>query len=240
MIDIDALFKVSYGLYIVSSGDQSNGNGYISNTVFQVTAQPPQFATCCSKDNHTVELIKSSGAFAVSVLHQGTSSEIFGRFGYKSGRDSDKMDGMDIRYGETGVPIVLNEAMAFLEFKVVKTEDLGTHVMFIGELVQCEVLDDAAEPITYLYYRNVKKAVAPKNAPTYVDKSKLESKPDPRHEETKSGDSKQYKCTACGYIYDEKEGDPDSGIPPGTKFEDIPDDWVCPICGTEKEDFIEV
>ena len=171
MIDIEALFKVSYGLYIVSSGDQNKGNGYISNTVFQVTAQPPRFATCCSKDNYTSEIIKAYGAFSVSVLHQGTSTEIFGRFGYKSGRDSDKFEGMDIRYGETGVPIVLNEAIAFLECKVVETMDLDTHVMFIGELVQCEVLDDSAEPITYLYYRNVKKAVAPKNAPTYVDKS---------------------------------------------------------------------
>jgi flavin reductase (DIM6/NTAB) family NADH-FMN oxidoreductase RutF/rubredoxin len=249
MIDIEALFKVSYGLYIVSSGDQNKGNGYISNTVFQVTAQPPRFATCCSKDNYTSEIIKASAAFSVSILHQGTSTKIFGRFGYKSGRESDKLEGMDIRYGETGVPIVLNEAIAFLECKVVEAMDLGTHVMFIGELIQSEVLDDSAEPITYLYYRNVKKAVAPKNAPTYVDKSKFAESPRPEPEpesELKTsgtsgdGSGKQYKCTACGYIYDEAEGDPDGGIAPGTKFEDIPDDWVCPICGTEKEDFIEV
>jgi len=248
MIDIEALFKISYGLYIVGSGDQIKGNAYISNTVFQVTAQPPQFATCCSKDNYTSEIIKASTAFSVSILSEGTSTEIFGRFGYKSGRDNDKLEGMDLRYGETGVPIILNEAIAFLECKVVKTLDLDTHWMFIGELVQSEVLDDSAEPITYLYYRNVKKAVAPKNAPTYVDKSKLgektekpEAKPDPKPDvQVSSGEEKQYKCTACGYIYDEAEGDPDGGIAPGTRFEDIPDDWVCPICGTEKEDFIAV
>jgi len=243
MIDIDALFKVSYGLYIVCSGDKNKGNGYISNTVFQVTANPPRFATCCSKDNYTAEFIKNSGAFSVSVLHQNTPSDIFGRFGYKSGRDSDKLEGMDIRYGETGVPIVLNEAIAFLECKVIETQDLGTHLMFIAELVQSEVLDKAAEPITYLYYREVKKAVAPKNAPTYVDKSKLSKEPADKEESTlkeESGTAKKYKCTACGYIYDPEEGDPDGGIAPGTRFEDIPDNWVCPICGTEKEDFIEV
>jgi flavin reductase (DIM6/NTAB) family NADH-FMN oxidoreductase RutF/rubredoxin len=235
MIDIEALFKVSYGLYIVSSGDSSGGNAYISNTVFQVTAAPPQFATCCSKDNYTAEIIKKTGAFAVSVLHTETPTEVFGRFGYKSGRDSDKLDGVELMYGESGVPIVTSGAIAFLECRVVETVDVGTHLLFIGELIQSKVLDDQAEPITYLHYRNVRKAVAPKNAPTYVDKSKQESKP-----EEKISGSKKYKCPACGYIYNEAEGDPDSGIEPGTRFEDIPDSWVCPICGTEKEDFIEI
>ena len=233
MIDIEALFKVSYGLYIVSSGDKNRGNGYISNTVFQVTSDPPRFATCCNKDNFTAEFIKSSGAFSVSVLHNETPAEIFSRFGYKSGRDTDKLEGIEVRYGETGVPIVLNGYVAFLECRVVQTLDVGTHLMFIGELVRSEVLDDKAEPLTYLYYRQVKKAVAPRNAPTYVDKSKLEKK-------AKSADSKKHRCTACGYIYDEKEGDPSNGIKPGTKFDDLPDDWVCPVCSAEKEDFIEI
>ena len=233
MIDIDALFKVSYGLYIVSSGDKTSGNGYISNTVFQVTSDPPRFATCCNKDNLTAEFIKSSGAFSVSVLHNETPADIFGRFGYKTGKDFEKLDGMEVRYGETGVPVVMNGSIAFLECRVVQTIDVGTHLMFIGELVQSEVLDDKAEPITYQYYRQVKKAVAPKNAPTYVDKTKFEKR-------AESPGSQKHKCTACGYIYDETKGDPSGGIDPGTKFEDIPDDWVCPVCGAEKEDFIEI
>lgn len=233
MIDIDALFKVSYGLYIVCSGDKARGNGYISNTVFQVTSEPPRFATCCSKQNHTADIIRSTGSFSVSVLHNETPTEIFTRFGYKSGKDSDKMSGMEIRYGESGVPIVMNDTIAFLECRVDQTLDVGTHLMFIGELVQAEVINDKASPLTYEYYREVKKALAPKNAPTYVDKSKLgkvkESTGSPKH-----------KCTACGYIYDEEIGDPLNGISPGTRFEDIPDHWVCPVCGTEKEDFIEI
>jgi rubredoxin len=107
----------------------------------------------------------------------------------------------------------------------VQTFDVGTHLLFIGELVQSEILDEAQEPITYLYYRQVKKGVAPKNAPTYVDTSKLEK--------TTTGSAfKKFKCTACGYIYDEAKE--------GKKFADLPNDWVCPACGSEKEDFIEV
>ncbi len=225
MINIEALFKISYGLYIVCSGDKTKGNGYVSNTVFQVTAKPARFATCCNKNNYTSELINKYGCFSVSVLHKESSSEIFARFGYKSGKDFDKMESMQLKYGETGVPIVMNETIAFLEFKVVQTIDLGTHLMYIGDLVQSVIIDETKEPITYLYYREVKKGVAPPNAPTYIDKSKHETK-------VVESTQAKYKCNACGYIYDESEE--------GVKFSDLLDDWVCPLCGAEKEDFMEV
>ena len=225
MINFEALFKVSYGLYIVTSGDKSKGNGFISNTVFQVTAEPAKFAACCNKNNFTAELIRKHGAFAVSVLETNTTPEIFGTFGYKSGRDMNKMAGLNVRYGTTGVPIVLDSSIAYMEFKVVETFDVGTHLMFIGELMNAELIDDTKEPITYLYYRQVKKGLAPKNAPTYIDKSKLETKP-------KEATLKTYKCPACGYIYNE------STEP--IKFIDLPDDWVCPVCGSEKSDFMEI
>jgi flavin reductase (DIM6/NTAB) family NADH-FMN oxidoreductase RutF/rubredoxin len=225
MINYEALFRVSYGLYIVSSGNKEKGNGYISNTVFQVTAEPPRFAATCNKNNLTAEFIRDTGAFSVSVLHQDTAPEIFGRFGYKSGRDLDKMEGMSVTFGETGVPIVLNDCIAYLEFRLVQTFDVGTHLIFIGELVQSVIVDDSKEPMTYLYYRKVKKGVAPKNAPTYIDKSKLERSVQP-------SSSRKFKCTACGFIYDEAN-EP-------VKFADLPDDWVCPSCGSEKADFIEI
>ncbi len=222
MIDYKALFKISYGLYTVCSGSREYGNGYISNTVFQVTSEPPRFATCCNKENHTAELIKSSGVFSVSVLHQDADAKTLGTLGYTSGSDADKLKGMKLRYGETGVPIVLNDALAYLEFKLIDSIDVGTHLMFIGELIHSEVLDDQAEPLTYLHYRQVKKGAAPKNAPTYIDKSKLE-KP------ASEGDFARYQCPACGYIYDEEKE--------GVKFDELPDDWVCPVCGDEKSDF---
>ncbi len=173
MINFEALFKISYGLYIVSSGNADNGNGFISNTVFQVTAEPAQFAVCCNKNNFTAEIIKEYKVFSVSILQQETTPEIMGRFGYKSGRNINKMEGMNIKYGETGCLVVLNDSIAYLECKVLNTIDVGTHLMFIGELIQAENIDDTKEPLTYQYYRQVKKGIAPKNAPTYVDKSKL-------------------------------------------------------------------
>lgn len=225
MINYEALFRISYGLYIVSSGTQERGNGYISNTVFQVTAEPPRFAATCNKDNFTSELIRDSGAFSVSVLHMETSPELFGRFGFKSGRNFNKLEGMSVIYGETGVPIVLNDCMAYLECRLVETFEIGTHLIFIGELIQSVILDDDREPLTYLTYRRVRKGVSPKNASTYVNKSKLEaSAPSKGH--------KKFKCTACGYVYDESR-EP-------IKFADLPADWVCPSCGSEKADFIEM
>jgi len=225
MINYEALFKLTYGLYIVSSGDKNQGSGFISNTFFQVTSEPPRFASCCNKVNFTAELIQKTKAFSVSVIHQEASADIIGRFGYKSGRDFDKMEGMDVKYGETGVPIILNDAIAILECKVIQTIDVGTHLMFIGELIQSEMLDDAKKALTYLYYREVKKGFSPKNAPTYIDKSKLEVKAS----KTKAA---RHKCTACGYIYDDAVEK--------IRFADLPDNWVCPVCGSEKEDFIEI
>ena len=225
MIQFEALFKISYGLYIVSSGNKERGNGFISNTFFQVTAEPPMFASCCNKDNYTASIIKETGAFSVSIIHKDTDPEIIGRFGYKSGKDTDKLSGLNVKYGETGVPIVLNDCIAFLECKIVQTIDVGTHYMFIGQLIQSEIVDDTKEALTYLYYRQVRKGVAPKNAPTYIDKSKLGA----NLTETAF---KKFECTACGYIYDEADED--------SKFADLPDDWVCPVCGSEKSDFIEI
>jgi len=225
MINFEALFKLTYGLYLVSSGDNKQGNGFISNTFFQVTAEPARFASCCNKDNFTASLIQKTGAFSVAVLQQDASAEIISRFGYKTGRDFNKMEGMNLQFGETGVPIVLNEAIAFLECKVIQTIDVGTHFLFIGELVQAGVLDDTKEALTYLYYREVKKGLAPKNAPTYIDKSKLE----PKETTIKAA---KYKCSVCGYIYDDAVEK--------VKFEDLPDDWHCPICGSDKEDFIKL
>jgi len=225
MINYEALFKISYGLYIVCSGDKEKGNGFISNTVFQVTAEPARFAACCNKDNHSSSVIEKYGNFSVSVLSQDTDSELIGRFGYKSGKDFNKLEGLDLKYGQTGVPIVLNDCLAYFECKVVEKIDVGTHLIFIGELLQAEITDDPSDPLTYAYYRQVKKGMAPKNAPTYIDKSKLESKK-PQEEAAK------YQCSVCQHIYDESQED--------EKFDDLPDDWKCPVCGADKEDFYKV
>ncbi len=224
MINFEALFKVSYGLYIVSAGVKSKANGYIANTVFQITAEPPRFAVCCHKNNYTAELINHFETFAVSVLSQNAPSEIISTFGYKSGREIKKMEGLDIKFGETGVPFVLNGCIAALEFEVIQTIDFDTHFMFIGKLLNAEMIDEKNDPMTYLYYRQIKKGLSPKNAPTYINSSKLVSNP-------KKTKLKTHKCVTCGFVYDDSTE--------SQKFVDLPDDWTCPICGCEKEDFIE-
>lgn len=222
MVDIETLFKVTYGMFIVCSGSKAKGNGFISNTVFQVTADPPRFAASCHKNNYTAGFIAETGVFSVSVLHKETATALFTRFGYKSGRELDKMEGMQVTYGETGVPIVLDDTVAFLECKVVQTIDLGTHFLFIGDLLNTGIVDNRHDPMTYHYYRSVKKAASPKNAPTYIDPAKVAAA-------QKTG-PKKYRCTVCGYVYDESIEK--------IKFDDLPDDWVCPLCGETKSGFV--
>jgi len=224
----EALHKISYGLYVVTSGKRDNCNGQIANTVFQATSEPPTITVCINKKNFTHKFIRESGFFAVSVLSRRTPLEFIGHFGFRSGRDIDKFKGVNCKVGRTGAPIVLDHAIAYLEAKVIKEVDGGTHTIFIGKVVDAEILTDE-EPITYAYYHEIKRGVTPETAPTYIK------------EEKKGGDKiAKYRCTICGYIYDPEKGDPESGIPPGTPFKELPDDWVCPICGATKDQFEKV
>jgi flavin reductase (DIM6/NTAB) family NADH-FMN oxidoreductase RutF/rubredoxin len=231
-----AFHNVTYGLYVVSSTNGSQYNGYVGNTVFQVTSQPARFAVACNKDNFTRDMIAQSQVFSISVLQQDASSELIGLFGYKSGRTENKFASVKHRIGQTGAPILLEDTIAWFECKVVQTVDVGTHMLFVGEVVDCDVTESEEPPLTYAYYQDVKKGKSPKNAPTYlapdadVPADKASAAP---------ATSDKYVCPLCGYIYDPAVGDPDGGIAPGTRFEDIPEDWVCPICGAAKEDFVQ-
>nr|WP_319398746.1 flavin reductase [uncultured Carboxylicivirga sp.] len=232
-MNIEAFFKITYGLYIISAKANDKSNGYIANTVFQVTAEPPQIAISCNKDNLTCDLIEQSEYFSISILKQDAKAETIGLFGYKSGKDTDKFK--DIKYGTSlsGTPVVLEDSIAWFDCKVSQKVDVGTHIIFIGEIIENKLLDADADPLTYAYYRDVKKGAAPKNAPTYIDKSKI-----PAKQETKSSPASQkYKCLACGYIYDPIVGDEENGIAAGTPFDDLPEDWTCPTCGSPKSMF---
>ncbi len=231
-MNIEAFFSLTYGLYIVSSGDQKQQNGFVANTAFQVTSDPPQLAVVCNKDNLTAEIIQKVKLFSVSVLQKEIKPETLGLFGYQSGKNINKFKAINYITGETGVPIVLEDTIAWFECELVQQFDVGSHLMFIGRIVNNDMVQAGEEPLTYAYYRNVKKGKAPKNAPTYQGSKDSGKKPEVKQ--------KKYKCLICGHIYDPEEGDPDSGIPAGTAFKDLPDDWTCPVCGTEKENFEEI
>lgn len=235
-MNFEAFYKLSYGLYLVSTGNKNEKSAYIANTAFQVTAEPSQLAISCHKDNFSAGLIDKSGVFSVSVLAQDAKSEIIRNFGYETSSKLDKFaTNVDYKYGQTGVPVVTSESIAWFECKVSQQIDVGSHIVFIGEVVDNELLKPDADPLTYAYYRNVKRGLAPKNAPTYIDKSKIENKKDAEPES--APELEGARCLVCGYLYDPKVGDPDGGIPPGTAFEDIPDDWMCPACGATKDMF---
>ncbi len=226
-LKLEAFFKISYGLYIVSAGNIEKKSGYISNTVFQVTAEPAQFAICCSKNNYTASLINENMAFSISVLKRNTDQSLISTFGYKSGKDINKFEGVGFITGSTGAPIVTDDTLAWFECKVVQSIDVGTHLLFTAEIVNNELLEDG-EPLTYSYYREERKGKAPQNAPTYINPDKNQGK---------KGESEKYKCLICGYIYDPVEGDSEGKIPAGTEFKDLPDSWQCPVCGTDKGNF---
>lgn len=237
-MDIKAFFKLSYGLYIISSKTGDQMGGYVANTAFQVTAEPPQIAISCHKDNATASIINKSKSFAISVLEKEASAELIGLFGYNSSKDKNKFEDVKYSTAKTGSPIVTDESIAYFDCELVDQFDVGTHILFIGKVVDSKLLKEDEEALTYAYYREAKKGAAPKNAPTYIDKSKVESsevKP-PVAEGKDLGPS--FICEVCSYSYDPTEGDDSQGIPPGTSFADLPDDWVCPICAAAKSDFV--
>jgi flavin reductase (DIM6/NTAB) family NADH-FMN oxidoreductase RutF/rubredoxin len=220
-----ALHNLSYGLYVMGSRKGDRVNGQIANTVFQITSEPPTIAVSINKQNLTHEFISASKVFVVSILSQDTPLSFIGHFGFKSGREVDKLKDVNYKLGETKAPIVLDHSLAYLEARVINQLEVGTHTIFLGEPVGADVLK-AGEPMTYAYYQQVKRGTTPRTAPSYIEERK----------ETISKMAK-YKCTVCGYIYDPEAGDPDGGIKPGTPFEKLPDDWVCPVCGASKDQF---
>ena len=231
------IFKtISYGLFIVSTEADGKKNGYIANTIFQLTAEPAKFGISCNKDNLSASLIVKRKRFSVSVLSQNCKRELINKFGYRSGKNSEKFEEVDFFETSDGIPVVTEGSVAWLDFELLETIDVGTHYLFVGLLKDGDVLTDEP-PLTYAYFHEVFKGVAPKNAPTYISKevrkeaARAEAKP---KSETKL---QKYECMDCGWIYDPAVGDPDNGIPPGTPFEELPDDWTCPDCGAEKSEF---
>jgi len=231
-MDIQSFFKITYGLYIISSHDGDQLNGHISNTVFQVSAEPARFAIATHKDNLTTDYIKKSKVFSISVLQQDCDLGFLGPWGFNSGREVNKFENVQYKTGTSGAPIVLDKCIAYIDCEVQDVIDTGSHIMFIGLAVEAEVIDPKSPPLTYGYYRDVIKGLSPENAPTYTDKSKLA-----QLEVKKESELKKFQCVVCGYIYDPAEGDPTKNIPPGTAFEDLPDDYTCPICGVGKSEF---
>lgn len=204
-----ALRNLSYGMYLLSSMDGNRPTGCIINTAFQITSTPATIAISVNHDNYTNKCIKETNAFALSVLSEDCDSQIIARFGFSSGKDNNKFDGFNYKVIEN-LPII-EDCISFLCCNVISFMETATHTVFLGEVNQGDVLDNKT-PMTYSYYHKVKKGTSPKNAPTYTEN------------EINVG---KYKCSVCGYVYDGE-------IP----FDQLPDTYVCPICGASKSKFV--
>ncbi|NLI91905.1 MAG: flavin reductase [Peptococcaceae bacterium] len=148
-----AIRSLSYGLFIITASFEGKDNGQTANTCFQITADPVQVAIGINKNNYTHELISKSGKFGVSILDQNGRA-LAGNFGYRSGREVDKFDGIKAHRGTSGV-MLPDEVLATLEAEVVNSMDTGTHTLFLGKVTAAEVLGNG-EPMTYAFFRSKK------------------------------------------------------------------------------------
>ena len=225
-MDQKALHKISYGLYIVSSKDGNNYNGQISNTATQVAATPPIMTVALNKENLTHEYVEKSGLYTVSILNQNTPIDYIAHFGFKSGRDFNKFENINYKLSSTEVPFVLDHSIGYVSLEVEEKMDAYTHTIFKGKIIDAEVFSNQ-EALTYAYYHQIKKGTTPKNAPIQWDNESIES----------NASSPKYKCEVCGYIYDPAKGD---GKNPPMDFDQLPDDWTCPICNSLKCEFEQI
>jgi ferric-chelate reductase [NAD(P)H] len=165
-IEVKAFRALSYGLYIVTSPCGEKANGQIANSVIQITSEPPRMAVCINRENLTHECISESGVFGVSILEENVPLTFIGRFGFKSGRDGDKLEGVETEKGPSGCPLVTEHAVAIMEARVVTRMDAGTHTLFIGDVTHAQALNQK-KPLTYAEYHEKKQGKTPPRAPTY-------------------------------------------------------------------------
>ncbi len=170
-MDLNALHKLGYGMYIIGARQGDKLNGQVANTVSQITSEPPTVAVSINKSNLTHDYIMASQAFSAAILHEQTPLPYIGNFGFKSGRDVDKLKGMNYKIGNTKAPVFLDHATAYLEAEVIQHVDVGTHTIFIGRIVNAEILTED-RCMTYEYYHAVKRGTTPRTAPSYIAEEK--------------------------------------------------------------------
>lgn len=203
-MDKKAMYKLTYGLFVLSSAWDGKDSGCIINTAGQVTSEPNRISITVNKANFTHDLVKNSGRFNVSVLSEEAAFDIFRHFGFQSGRDVDKFSGYGAcRRSANGLYYVTAGTNGYISATVEQAIDLGSHTMFIASADDMEVLSGAASA-TYAYYQSSIK---------------------PKPEQPLSGGKTVWRCTVCGYIY---EG------------EELPTDFVCPVCKHPASDFEKV
>lgn len=203
-MDKKAMYKLSYGLFVLTAAFEGRESGCIINTGIQVTSEPNRISIAVNKANFTRELVEKSGRFNLSVLSEAAGFDTFRRFGFQSGRDVDKFDAYpDCARSANGLYYITAGTNAYLSATVEQAVDLGSHMLFIAAVDDMQVL--SAEPsATYAYYQSNIKPKPAQQAPA---------------------GKTVWRCTVCGYLY---EG------------EELPADFVCPLCKHPASDFEKV
>lgn len=166
-MDRTAFFAMPSGLYVVSAADGELKAGCVINTAVQVTSQPPRISVAVNKENVTAGVIERAGAFALTVIDQTADMIYIGNFGFRTSSDFDKFARYEMRETALGMPFTPEHACAVFSCKLVETVDVGTHLLFIGEVEDAEKLGDG-DPLTYDYYHRVLKGKTPPKASSYV------------------------------------------------------------------------
>ncbi|MCI5568288.1 MAG: flavin reductase [Lachnospiraceae bacterium] len=180
-MDNKALFKLSYGIFMLATKDGEKINGCITNTCIQVANDPTRVAISVLNSNYTCDLIKNSGVFAISILDKNCTFDTIKHFGYQSGRDVDKFADINASFDENGIPYLTENVSSVVTGKVLEKHELGTHTLFIAEVTDARMITGEA-PLTYDYYQsNVKPKPAAVNAEKKI---------------------KAWRCKICGYIYE--------------------------------------
>ena len=183
-MDKKALYKLSYGVFMLSTRDGETVNGCITNTCMQVANSPTRIAIAVINTNYTCDLIKKSGVFALSLLDQTCSYELIKHFGFQSGREVNKFENLQMPVDVNGIPYMGWQACAVISGKVISSQDLGSHTLFIAEVEDAKLLNDNA-PLTYDDYQT---KVKPKPAPKAEDKKIV-----------------GWRCKICKYEYQGSE-----------------------------------
>lgn len=212
------LNSLSYGVYAIGVKDGERASACIVNTVVQVAAgQNSLISVSINRDSYSFRCIEKSGIFTVSVLSDATPGTVIGALGFTSGENTNKLDNVRHKVLVEGVPVIKENTCCWFLCKVKSKVEAGTHAVFVAEIIAGSD-EIAGKPMTYEHYKTVLKGTSPKKAPTYI----LPEKTFDKH----SGES--FVCSVCSYVYSDRS----------FGFEELPEDWLCPVCKMPKRVFI--
>ena len=218
VMDLQALNNLSYGMYIVTTRKERKNVGCLINSAMQITSKNPIIAISLNKENYTNEVLKETRECALSILSEKTNLEVISKFGFSSSSDTNKFENRNYKDIDN-LPVVVEDICAYIIGEVIRVVDAETHDIFLIRVKQTEKVSEES-PMTYKYYRERLKGKSPKKAPTYQE------------EKVENQATNRYQCSVCGYIYDDSKEE--------IKFEDLPEDWTCPLCGVGKDKFIKL